>query len=62
MAVNTNERYFWDLTRHLVIHNVLTQAQVAAANAKLDYLADRCENGDTLTRDNVPFLGRIPYP
>lgn len=53
------ERYFWDLNGHLVVRQVLTPAQVRAANDAIDYLADRCANGSDAESD---FLREAAQP
>jgi len=57
--MNKNERYFWDVAGHLIVKNVLTKTQVTAANAALDYLADRCANGKDAESD---FLRESAQP
>ena len=57
--MNATERYYWDLNGHLVIRNVLTSEEVVAANAALDYLADRCANG---TDEDADFLREAAQP
>lgn len=39
------ERYYWDLSGHLVVPGVLTSDEVAAANEALDHADDRMTNG-----------------
>lgn len=53
------DRYFWDLTGHLVVRNLLTPDQVKAANDAIDYLADRCANG---TDEESDFLRENAQP
>ena len=53
------ERYYWDLTGHLVVKGVLTATQVKAANDAIDYLADRCANGTDAESD---FLRESAQP
>ena len=53
------ERYYWDLTGHLVIPDVLTPDQVAAANDALDYVVDRLAHG---TNEESDFLRKSAQP
>ena len=53
------ERYYWDLTGHLVLRGVLTPDEVDAGNAALDHAAERIENGtdaysESLRKDSNP--------
>ena len=52
------ERYYWDLTGHLVIPDVLTSDEVAAANESLDYLVDQLANGT----DEESVSAKAPSP
>ncbi len=47
--MNARERYFWDLTGYLVVRNVLTPDEIAAANKTVEECADRIQMGE----DNV---------
>jgi len=38
--VDPRERYFWDLTGHLVVPSVLSKTEIAEINRTLDYLID----------------------
>ena len=39
--MDKRERYFWDLTGYLILRNVLTANEIAAANEAIDHSADQ---------------------
>lgn len=39
--MTSRERYYWDLTGHLVVPNILSSDEVAAANEAIDYAVAR---------------------
>jgi ectoine hydroxylase-related dioxygenase (phytanoyl-CoA dioxygenase family) len=51
--MDEQERYFWDLTGYLVVRNVLTPDELAAANEAVDHYADRIRVGE----DNLLAMG-----
>jgi hypothetical protein len=59
MKMDEQERYFWDLTGYLVVRNVLTPDELAAANEAIDHYADRIRVGEDnrLARGSQALLG-----
>ncbi|MCH8292433.1 phytanoyl-CoA dioxygenase family protein [Candidatus Poribacteria bacterium] len=44
--MDEHERYFWDLTGYLIVRNVLTADELAAANEAVDHYTDRIRIGE----------------
>ena len=57
--MTSRERYYWDLTGHLVVPSVLSSDEVAAANEAIDYAVDRMANG---TDEESDFLRESAQP
>lgn len=58
--MDAKERYFWDLTGYLIVRNVLTPEEIAAANAAIDACMDRMTQGEdnNRSRDSVSLQGK----
>ena len=59
IAMNDEERYFWDLTGYLVARGVLSAVELEAANAAVDFFADQIRPGevDGGARDSQALRG-----
>ena len=59
--MDEQERYFWDLTGYLVVRNVLTPDELAAANEVVDHYEDRVQISEkNLAKESqsLPGTGR----
>ena len=44
--MDSKERYYWDLTGHLILRAVLSSKEIDAANAAVDFCSDRIQPGE----------------
>ncbi|MDP6353818.1 MAG: phytanoyl-CoA dioxygenase family protein [Planctomycetota bacterium] len=59
--MNAEERYFWDLTGHLIVREVLSAEELGLANEAIDEHSDRISLNQNVT-DDAPALNGTERP